>query len=331
MKIFNFVKVDMSVIYVVGAGQLGSRHLQALKGVKYSLDIRVIDPSELSLQIAKERYESVPNGQQHQVSFSTSFDRADAVDVAIVATNSDVRSKALGSLFDASNTKLLVLEKLLFNQRADYAEIERKLADTGAKAWVNCPMRVMPIYEQIRASITKTPISYRVTGSQFGLVTNAIHYIDHVAHLCGCTEFELDTSGLDRNPIPSKRPGFLELNGTLVARFADGSRCEINCYPTGTAPVVVEIFNEKNRYVVRESEGKLWHSGESTNWTWLEQAAPIPYQSQITTEVIESLLSTGDCGLTPYATSSRIHLQLLDPLLELVRSHSAEATGYPFT
>jgi predicted dehydrogenase len=321
----------MFKIKIIGAGQLGSRHLQALKGVKQPLDIQVVDPSAASLQVAKERYEAVSSEQAHQISFSTSFDRTDATDVAIVATNSDVRRKALMSLFDASKTKLLVIEKLLFNQRADYAVVGSKLAETGAKAWVNCPMRVMPVYEQIRENIAVTPISYRVTGSQFGLVTNAIHYIDHVAQLCGCSEFELDTSGLDCNPIPSKRPGFLELNGTLVARFADGSRCEITCYPTGTAPVVLEIFNEKNRYVVRESEGKLWYSGESSKWAWLEQAAPIPYQSQITTDVIESLLSTGDCGLTPYETSVRIHLQLLDPLLELVRSQSPETTGYPFT
>jgi predicted dehydrogenase len=321
----------MFKIKIIGAGQLGSRHLQALKAVKQPLDIQVVDPSAASLQVAKERYEVVSSEQAHQISFSTSFDRTDATDVAIVATNSDVRRKALVSLFDASRTKLLVIEKLLFNQSADYAVVGSKLAETGAKAWVNCPMRVMPVYEQIRASIGVAPIYYRVTGSQFGLVTNAIHYIDHVAHLCGCTEFELDTSGLDRNPIPSKRQGFLELNGTLVARFADGSRCEITCYPTGTAPVVVEIFNEKNRYVVRESEGKLWHAGESSKWAWLEQAAPIPYQSQITTEVVESLLGKGDCGLTPYATSVRIHLQLLDPLLELVRSQAPETTGYPFT
>ena len=318
-------------IKIIGAGQLGSRHFQALKGVKQPLDIQVIDPSDASLQVAKERYESVPSGQPHQISFSTSFDRTDDTDIAIVATNSDVRRKALESLFDASETKLLVIEKLLFSQRADYAEVERKLAETGAKAWVNCPMRVMPVYEQIRANIATTQISYRVTGSQFGLVTNAIHYIDHAVHLSGCEEFELDTSGLDRTPIPSKRPGFLELNGTLVACFADGSRCEITCYPSGTAPVVVEIFNEKCRYVVRESEGKLWHAGESSKWGWAEQEAPIPYQSQITTEVIESLLNAGDCGLTPYATSARIHLQLLDPLLELVRSQSPETTEYPFT
>lgn len=320
----------MFKIKIIGAGALGSRHLQALKSVNYPLDIKVIDPSMTSLKVAKERYESFPSEQNHQITFSPNFEQQDNTDIAIIATNSDVRKKALDTLFRSSKTNALIIEKLLFNDRDDYQKMEQILIDTGAKAWVNCPMRVMPVYEKIKSTIT-SPVSYRVTGSQFGLVTNAIHYIDHVVHLSGCEEFEIDTSGLDRIPIPSKRSGFLELNGTLVVRFADGSRCEITCYASGAAPIVVEIFNEKNRYIVRESEGKLWHTGEDSQWAWTEQAAPIPYQSQITTALVESLLSSGNCGLTPFATSARIHLRLLDPLLELVRSHAPETAGYPFT
>jgi len=318
-------------VKIVGAGQLGSRHLQALKGVRQPLDIQVIDPSEASLKVARERFDAVSSGQSHHISFNTSLDEGDATDIAIVATNSDVRRKALEGLFNVSRVKFLVVEKLLFNQPADYAVIERRLAATGAKAWVNCPMRVMPVYGEIKKNLAQTPIYYRVTGSQFGLVTNAIHYLDHLAHLSGCEEFELDTSGLDHMPIPSKRSGFIELNGTLTARFADGSRCEMTCYPSGNAPVVVEIFNQENRYLVRESEGKLWHAGENSEWRWSEQDAPIPYQSQITTEVVESLLKTGNCSLTPYQASAHIHMQLLDPLLEFVRARSPEIAGYPFT
>jgi len=318
-------------IAIVGAGQLGSRHLQALKVVRHPLRIQVIDPSELSLKVAKERYDSVPSEKDHKISYSTHFEPSSGIDIAIVATNSNVRRKALDSLFNAASIKNLVLEKLLFNSRKDYEEVGDRLSQTGTKAWVNCPMRVMPTYEQIRSTLSESPISYRVSGSQFGLVTNAIHYLDHAAHLSGCEDFELDTSSLDRNPIESKRAGFLELNGTLAARFADGSRCEVTCYGSGSAPVLVEIFNEKDRYLVRESEGKLWHSSEKSQWAWLEHAAPIPFQSQITTGVVESLLSTGACGLTPYATSTRVHLSLLDPLLEFVRSNSHETTEYPFT
>jgi threonine dehydrogenase-like Zn-dependent dehydrogenase len=40
-------------IAVVGAGQLGSRHLQSLKGIQLDVRIVVIDPNQESLEIAK--------------------------------------------------------------------------------------------------------------------------------------------------------------------------------------------------------------------------------------------------------------------------------------
>jgi predicted dehydrogenase len=323
--------LDMHRIKVVGAGQLGSRHLQALQAVKGPLEIHVVDPSPASLKVAQERFEAIRQGGPHEIHFSQQFEKTGPTDVVIVATNADVRRKAVEDVLASSDVKYAVLEKLLFVDREDYAAVGRTLADARVQTWVNCPMRVMPVYEKIRAELGGQPISYRVTGSQFGMVTNAIHYIDHVVHLTDCESYVLDVSGLDKSPVPSKRAGFLELNGAMIARFADGSRCEITCYPTGNAPVVVEILNDAHRYIVRESEGKLWHSAASSNWTWTEEPATIPYQSQITTGVVDSLLSTGECGLAPYTTSAHVHLALLDPLRDFIRSVSPGIESYPFT
>lgn len=318
-------------VKLVGAGQLGSRHLQALQAVSVPLEIQVIDPSVASLQVAKERFEAIKRDIPHQIVFTQDFVDTELTDIAIVATNANVRCEAINKLLASSRVKHLVLEKLLFTEREDYVTVQKLISDVGIGAWVNCPMRVMPVYESIRANLGGVPISYRVTGSQFGLVTNAIHYLDHVAHLAGCDSYQLNVSGLSRTPVSSKRAGFLEMNGTLSAAFADGSRCEISCYPGGNAPVVVEIFNESHRYVVRESEGKLWRATARENWSWAEEVALIPYQSQITTGVVESLLRSGECGLTSYASSARLHLALLDPLLDFVRAVSPEVRGYPFT
>ncbi len=318
-------------VKLVGAGQLGSRHLQALQAVSAPLEIHVIDPSVASLQVAKERFESIKRDIPHQIVFTQDFEKTGLADIAIVATNANVRREAISKLLAASDVRYLVLEKLLFTEREDYPAVEKVLSDARIKTWVNCPMRIMPAYNKIRASLGGAPISYRVTGSQFGLVTNAIHYLDHVAHLTGCDSYQLDVSGLSRTLVSSKRDGFLELNGTLTAAFSGGSRCEISCYPSGNAPVVVEIFNDSHRYVVRESEGKLWRATASENWSWTEDAAVIPYQSQITTGVVESLLTDGDCGLSSYASSARLHLALLDPLLDFVRAVSPEVRSYPFT
>ncbi len=321
----------MARIKIVGAGQLGSRHLQALKAIAQPLEIVVIDPSEASLKVAKERYDAVTSPHQHHVTFTTKFEPTAATEIAIVATSSNVRRKALESLFATGEHKYLVLEKLLFNDAADYAVMEQPIKNGAVAAWVNCPMRVMATYEQIKRELSASPVSYRVTGSQYGMVTNAIHYIDHLAHLTNCEEFELDTSGLDRTVIASKRPGFAELNGTVIARFANGSRCEVTCYPTGNAPVIVEIFGAESRYLVRESERKLWYADESSQWAWQEREAPIPYQSEITTGVVQRLLATGQCGLTPYSSSVGIHLRLLNPLLNVLKLQSPEMSQFPFT
>jgi ornithine cyclodeaminase/alanine dehydrogenase-like protein (mu-crystallin family) len=47
----------MRQLVIVGAGNIGSRHLQALKLVKTPLKIHVIDPSMNALKISKERYD----------------------------------------------------------------------------------------------------------------------------------------------------------------------------------------------------------------------------------------------------------------------------------
>jgi len=321
----------MRSVVIAGAGQLGSRHLQALKAVAGPLEIEVIDPSPEALRVARERYEAVATPAPHRITFAARREKSGPVDVAIVATGSKVRRAAMEDLLRA-DVKAMILEKLLFAKREDYAPMAGRLAAKGApRAWVNCPMRVMPPYEEIRASLGRGPVHYRVTGSQFGLVTNAIHYLDHVAHLSGSTEYSVDTGGLDAAPIESKRPGYLELNGTLAARFADGSRCEVTCFATGTAPVVVEISNEKRRYIVRESEGKLWRSAEESKWTWEEREAPIPYQSQMTARLVDSILATGDCGLTPFAESQRVHMALLEPLAKFLGKRAPQGIDYPFT
>lgn len=321
----------MHTVLIAGAGQLGSRHLQALKGVETPLDIHVVEPQAASSQTARERYDAVASAAAHRISFHEGFASLPAVDVAIVATNADVRRGVVEALFGATRVRSLVLEKLLFPNREDYDAVGELLARNGARAWVNCPMRVIPVYERIRGQVAGARLLYRVTGGQYGLVTNAIHYIDHVVHLTGCESFELDLDALDEAPVKSKRPGFLELTGTLVARFADRTFCEVTSLSTGTAPVVVEISTDRHRFISRETEGRLWSASEASKWAWEESDAPIPYQSQLTTGIVRGLLATGECGLTPFDVSARTHVALLDPLAAFVRSRSPGIRGYPFT
>lgn len=321
-------------VWIIGAGQIGSRHLQALKTVKFHLAITVVDPSPKSLKITEERYTSVPAGKfVHKINYLLKIPQKSApIDLAIIATRSDVRSKIIVELLGSARVKYLVLEKILFNKKNDYDLIDKLLSRKKVKAWINIPLRMMEPYRNIQKYFKNKRFTYIVTGSKFGLVTNAIHYFDHVSFISGSSEYKISTENLDPVPIPSKRNGFLELNGTITAKLKNGSHVSITCHPGGNAPVVVEIHSENARYIGRESEKKAWLARSENNWHWKELEAPIPPQSQLTTTMAESILKNGKCHLSTYKETQKIHLQMLEPLLKFLNKDGKNKyNSYPFT
>lgn len=320
-------------ICIIGAGQLGSRHLQALHAVKQPLNIHVIDPSAQSLAVAKERFDSLGEpGVKKTVTYGHAIESvAGPIDVGIIATSSNVRRKVVEKLLAATPVKALILEKLLFQHEEDYPAVASLLKSNDVRAWINCSMRTMPFYAGLKEKFKGQRVHFEANGSQFGLVTNAIHFLDYIYYLTGCDAFTLDTSLLDPTPIPSKRTGFLELNGTLRAAFADGSTASFTCYPAGTAPILFGLFGETYRSLSRDTERKAWVASAAEQWAWQEIEADIPFQSTMTTAVIENILRDGTCPLVPYDDSVRIHLPLLNGLRDFLNGHGQKTDHYPFT
>lgn len=321
----------MYKVCVIGAGNIGSRHLQGLKKVSFPLSLEVVDPSSESLQIARQRYNQIESSIDHGISFLKSIeDISEAIDLCIIATSSNVRRKIVEDLLSKSSVKYLILEKMLFQKKEDHSLVEELIKKRGVKTWVNFSMRSIPFYSDLIRDFGK-PLIMTVSGSQYGLITNAIHYIDYIAYLTNCYDFTLDTKGLDPKPIESKRKGFLELNGTLNIHFKDGSFGSFTCFSNGDSPVVIELMSESKRVISKESETKAMISS-SPKWHWVEIDSKIPYQSDITNIVVEEILTKGNCPLTPYEEASRLHLQLLDSLLSFLNQSSGKKFDlYPFT
>lgn len=319
-------------VLIIGAGQLGSRHLQALRNTQHSLDITVSDPSIDSLKIARERYESLPEVGQHQIQYLESLPQTGSWDLAIVATNASQRRQVVQHALDHFQVKKFVLEKILFTKLSDY-EWADKLSQTDLKnAWVNCCMRQMPAYQEIKNNLKDSHFNFVVSGSNYGLVTNAIHYLDYAAWLAGTPEYSLDTTQLDVKAVASKRKGYLELNGTLRANFKSGAVASITCFSEGSLPVSVEVHSKAQRYIVLEAERKtlLWTAEH--NWARQEKDAVIPYQSQLTTELVKQINENKPIALPTLTESVQVHLNLLKPLNEfLIKTSQTQTEDYPFT
>ncbi len=315
----------MKTAYVIGAGQLGSRHAQALKAVQ-GLRIRVIDPSPDALALAEERFAAAPGKDEKQASFHRSLPPAEKVDLAIIATTARHRRQAIETLLEAHEVRFLVLEKILFPKREDYAAVGELLKRKQVRSWVNCPMRMIPCYAGLKERLGGGPVFYQVSGSRFGLATSAIHYLDHLAYLTRNRSFTLDTSDLEPELLESKRHGYQELAGTLRIRGADGSIAVLSSHRAGDKPLIVSIESQGFRYIGRETEGLAWTS-TAPSWEWREEEAPITYQSRLTTLLAEALFSTGDCQLTPYEESAALHLLLHDAFMRFLKN----APQLPFT
>lgn len=305
----------MKNICIIGAGQIGSRHLQALKAVKFPLNIYVVDQSEESLKVAKERYESMPAGKiRHSIEYSSNLPSVKSFDIAIIATTSGPRATLTKELLAKSKVKYLILEKLLFAKKNDYTAIGKLLKSKWIKTWVNCPMRMIPFYKKLKKEFGNQNITYILHGNQSGLASDLIHHLDYVAYLTGSKDFVLDTSHLDKKTKPSKRKRYLEITGTLTAKFANGSLGLFRCDDKGSTPKTIGILSQNKTFFFKESE------------------MPIPYQNQLTTILIEDLLETGKCELPTYKESAKYHLLALEPLLKFLNKISNKKYGfYPFT
>lgn len=318
-------------ILLIGAGQLGSRHLQAIGNIVRELSIYVVDPTESSLEVSKERYLEIgEKGERHDINFYNTLDLIDAdIDVCVIATNSNVRARVTRDLLSKVSVKNIIFEKVLFQKLSDYSEMAELLNKKGVKAWVNCPRRMYSVYNDLNSLISKNanPIHFSVTGGEWGLASNAIHFIDLASKLSGASEYEIETNGMDKGFVPCKREGFIEVSGTINGRFRNGSTFSLHSLRGGEPIHTVSVTTGNNIHIIDEINLKYYvtraEEGEE-----LASSISFPFQSQLTNLVIESILDTGNCPLTAFSDSCNIHRPFIESLIEFSNRIKDEETDY---
>src|SRR5690606_4328307 len=128
-------------IMIIGAGNLGSRHLQGLKSTPADTLIYIIDPAESSLALSLERWKELTPPQEARF-FKKIPPGIDKIDLAIIACSADVRAQVTQELLQTVRTNAILFEKVLFQNLDDYDSIQSLLQKENVAAWVNCPRRL---------------------------------------------------------------------------------------------------------------------------------------------------------------------------------------------
>lgn len=321
----------MKKIALIGAGQLGSRHLQALAKIDIPVTLQVVDPSNESLKVAKERYQEIQsNSNINSIDFLHEIGDLNAyIDLCIIATTAGIRFKILNELIHKKNVKNIILEKVVYQSEEQFEKTKLLLDEKKISCWVNCPRRIYPIYKELKEYfVNDKTIECNVSGGDWGLASNAIHLIDLVSFFSNNTNYKVNISELDSHIQKAKREGYIEVTGKLTGHYSKGSTLEMISIAGSNAPVTIELQTRSIKIHLNESAAVariIFNENEEAEKI---MRFAIPFQSDLTQHVAKEILMNGICGLTDFKESSQLHKPLLRSIMKHIQIISGNKVDY---
>lgn len=302
-------------IILIGAGNLGSRHLQGLALVKFKLKIFVVDISNSNLELAKERFELIDKKGKHETVFVNSISDINEriFQTAIIATNSNVRFKIAKNLLELKTVKFLILEKVLFQNLKEYDDFEIFSLNFKTKIFVNCARRLNRFYQKIsKVDFGNKNIHMEVYGSSWSMCCNSIHFVDLFNFITNLFPDNW-TNKLDNKIIDSKRSGYIEFTGELFSEDNSGNKLSLISDKKLDSSLVIKISNDNIKYTIEEDSNKVVFQRQE----YLENdKIYIDFQSNLTNKVVESLIEYKTCNLITYEASSKLHKPLIKVMID---------------
>jgi len=318
----------MSRIAVIGAGALGSRHLQALALIQEPVTIDVVDPDQKSLDVAQTRFKEVDDLFNKRLNYLEQLPAGAEYELVIVATNSMVRLQVLQTLLSSCSVQYLVLEKFLFPDLQSYGQAQDLIQQHTHGCWVNCPRRMFPIYQHIKQQLAGDhPTEVHVAAGDIGLGSNAIHFLDLFAYLTDSADMEI-VLNLQPQVIASKRAGYLEFNGRIDAHH-NSSVFSIQTTADISRPTLLTIHDPGAHYIVQEQATmQLISMQAQKQWEAHTQSFNMPFQSSLSQQLWYQLQKDGTCDLPDYQHSAALHLNFLKALTQRYQGTQGITASY---
>jgi len=301
----------MPNIVISGCGNIGSRLLQSVSNIDDSdigtLDIYGVDPFQSSLDLSTERFGQENKGN-HRLHMSTNAANLPAkADLLIVSVDAANRLAALTSALKHCTPKAIILEKILFNKFEEFETVQAILDDLDVPCWVNCSRNIWPGYQTLKEALGgKAVTSYTVSGSDWGLGCNAIHFIAALEYIAGESVTSL-TMDKDTAAIrESKRAGYKEVTGTLVGTTASGGTISLSSLPSEGQAISIILETGDDKYTIAEGKTISANGGPDTPFSML-------YTSQLTAPLVQ-ILKEGRSDLPSYTQSVHQHRVLFKAL-----------------
>jgi predicted dehydrogenase len=304
-------------VLIIGCGEIGSRHLQAVASLPEISEIEVIDARPAALELGRARIEEITDRQAHiEFRWLKFLDEAhESGDLCIIATRADARRQIMSEVTDRTDYRHFLLEKLVTQSVADYEALMRIADERKLSVWVNCKSRVHPSHARVKSKLDPgEPFSLSSIGGNHGLVNNGVHFIDLFVFYDDAREVTPALVRIDPILHRTKR-GLFDLSGTLGGYTEKGSSFTLTFAAEHTAPSVFSICSPRYRAVIDDNTKRFFESSIERGWNWQEVPMDANLSISYMTKAFASdILKQGSCRLPTLQDCYPAHAFILTQL-----------------
>jgi len=304
-------------LLIVGLGNIGSRHFEAALKSKYVKNIFLFDKNKNAIKQPNINNETVVNVLDNLDELPKT------IDSLIIATSSHGREDLIYNLFNQIEFEFVIIEKVLFQSVKSYDEVSKFFERFNSKIYVNCPARMMHSYLSLRQQLkTENILEFRVTGGNWALASNSIHFLDTIDFLSKkkVSKFTIE-SELEYGEFFNKREGYIEFYGKIFGSISEID-FSLECNHSND-PYLIEIFTKNYNFLIEESENRITCLDKSNNIVY-ERDFFIEYVSDTTTKVINSFYVNEKDLLINFESSSVYQKELIRLFLRHLNKTSKE-------
>ena len=304
-------------VLLVGCGELGSRHLQAIVSLPQVAHIEVVDPRGEALALGQQRV-SETGDRRPGVTLrwlSRLEEASEAGQLCIVATQAQGRCQLVQDIARRLGYQRFLLEKLV-GQSVEEFDALVEFADAARLAvWVNLKSRAYRIHQHIKGQLDPgEPVFLSVVGGNHGLANNGVHAADLFAFYDGDSQIASAGSHIDPILHRTKR-GVFDLSGTLHAATEKGSRFTLSYTQAPADWELITIATRRSRWIVDHFQRWVMEGHAASGWAW----RPVPCDenllvSHMTKRFAADILAAGRCDLPTLKDAGVAHRYILGEL-----------------
>lgn len=189
-------------ILIVGYGNIGKRYHQAAINTNLDIKFFIIDKKKISNSLISLTKIKVKN-----------------IDLAIISTTADARLKEVKKIIKKFKVGAWILEKNLGQTPAQIQSLQT-IFKNNKNVWISTNYKTMNCFKKLKKKLeNKKRIKVNVSGVNWGLCCNAMHFIDTFGWIFSEKIQLIDTKQLNKFWVNSKRKNFSEIHGTLKIKY----------------------------------------------------------------------------------------------------------------